>query len=143
MFVVIFLVCVGIVSMFLWPLTSRYKDVVDFDLITVWTFTEKEQVSSFRSAAPSETFLKLVDKVWEMEISAPTPWTTTGSGKRKSRSLPVGDRRGSDRATKDGGAGEEDGTDGLKDGKISKQEARRLKKEKRKAEVNYCVLWIG
>ena len=93
-------------------------------------------MSSFRSAAPSDIFLKLIAEVLDTEVSAPTPWTTTGSGKRKSRFVPVGDRRGSERAPKEGGAGE-DGTDGPKERKVSKQEARMLKKENRKAEVSY------
>lgn len=107
----------------------------------MWTFTEEEKVSSFRSPAPSEIFLKLIGEVLDTVVSAPTPWTTTGSGKRKSRSLSIGERRGSGRVPKEGGT-DEDGTDGPKERKVSKQEARMIKKEKRKAEVSYQRIGI-
>ena len=116
----------------------RYKDNVACELITVWTFTETERVSSFRSASLSDIFLQTLNKVLEEESVAPTPWTAVeGTDKRKSRAHSFGDRRVSERAQQ-GGEGQEDGGEG----KISKQEARRLKKEMRKREVRDHVIQL-
>lgn len=101
----------------------RYKANVACDLITVWTFTEVEKVTSFRSASLSDIFIKLMDKILEAESTLVTPWEGLGEkDRRKSRVM--------------GGAGDKHTSELSVDGRtLSKQEARRLSKQIRKREV--------
>lgn len=103
----------------------------------MWTFTENEHVSSFRSAVPSDTFLKLLGNILKRDASAPTSVATSASnlGKRMSRVYPIHDRLSSIIAPKDVVMGDKERPKGHDDTKVTKQEARRLKKERRRAEV--------
>ncbi len=109
------------------------------DLITVWTLDYTKKVTSFRSSSPSDVFLKLLETALETESALATPWTTALEEKdrRKSRIMGGGvDKKGSL-------VPPERGED--TDGNISKQEARRLKKEMRKREVSRtnCIIILS
>lgn len=84
-------------------------------------------MSSFRTAFPSAKFLELMDKMMLTDINL-TPWTGQGENKTTSRrntkhALELDDKKGK---------GLEEVTEGGKE--LTKSEARRLKKEKRKRE---------
>lgn len=43
----------------------RYKEVVECEHVTVWTFNGEHHVTSFRSAAPSKEYRQLIEEVRE------------------------------------------------------------------------------
>ena len=109
-------------------LSLRYKSVVECERVTVWTFEGLESVSSFRSVVPSQEYLQLMETVLSSEQTY-TPWTVGEQRTRRVR--PMGGEEGG------GGASEvESSPQGqAAPEQLSKNEARRLKKEQRKREV--------
>ena len=109
-------------------LSLRYKGVVECERVTVWTFEGRESVSSFRSVVPSQEYLQLMETVLSSEQTY-TPWTVGEQRTRRAR--PMGGEEGG------GGASEvESSPQGqAAPEQLSKNEARRLKKEQRKREV--------
>lgn len=106
---------------------NRYKANVACDLITVWTLSNTEKVTSFRSASASDVFLKLLETTLDTEPGVATPWTAALEEKERRRSRVTGmDKKGSLLPQE-----KEEETNRM----VSKQEARRLKKEMRKKEV--------
>ena len=126
----------------------RYKDIVDCERITVYSFSGEKQVSSFRTTHPSATFLKLIEELNSADTAA-TPLTATDVKKRKmsvrKKSIQGGlgftDREGEGGMSgEDEEEGDEEGAGLITDKRKSKQEARRLKKERRKKEVRGITL---
>lgn len=112
--------------------TSRYKDIVECERVMVWTFPGREHVSSFRAVVPSGEYLQLMEKVLSSELTQ-TPWTVAGQRTKRVCSM--------------GGEGGEEGRTSVAESspqaeatleQLSKSEARRMKKERRKREV--CVM---
>ena len=111
---------------------ARFKAVVECERVVVWSFGETHCVASYRTPRPSAHFLEQLEK----ELSSQqlqTPGTVAFSeGVRTGRG---------------GTAAEEEETgvmerekerfdEGAESDKLSKQEARRLRREKRKREVS-------
>ncbi len=93
--------------------------------MTVWTFSGEQLVSSFRVAALSSQYLQLMEQIVSSELTQ-TPWTV--AGKRAGRPLHEGGR--------EVGSGEEVDVGGTQDtSALSKKEARRIRRERRKKEV--------
>lgn len=116
----------------------RYKDVVECERVTVWSMGGEHHVSSFRAAAPSRRYLELVEQCLSCELTQ-TPWTA--AGKKPPKALTVGEEGGGEAVRGDGGEGEgvvegEKGGEGSEPPPaLSKTEARRLRRERRKREV--------
>lgn len=124
----------------------RYKDVIDCERITVWSFSGEKQVSSFRTARPSPAFLQLIEEFSTVDSTA-TPSTAVGQKRKISvRKKSIRDALGFAGADGEGGVarvtveddgeGEEEEEELFDDKPKSKQEVRRLKKEMRKKEVH-------
>ena len=117
--------------------THRYKDIIDCERITVYSFSGEKQVSSFRTTRPSATFLKLIDELNSSD-SASTPSTASDVKKRKISVRKKSIHGGVEFTGGEGeglGEDEEEGVGLIQDKRKSKQEARRLKKEQRRKEV--------
>ena len=111
--------------------TARYKDVVECERVMVWTFGGREHVSSFRAVVPSGEYLQLMEKVLSSELTH-TPWTVAGQRTKRARSMGAG--------VGEEGEGRVSGAESSPQaeaalGQLSKSEARRMKKERRKREV--------
>ena len=127
--------------------THRYKDIVDCERITVYSFSGEKQVSSFRTTHHSATFLKLIEELDSADTAA-TPSTASDVRKRKMsvRKKSIQGGLGFMDGEGEGGMYGEDEEEGeeedglIKDKRKSKQEARRLKKERRKKEVRGITL---
>lgn len=120
---------------------------MDCERITVYSFSGEKQVSSFRTTHPSATFLKLIEELNTADTAA-TPWTATDAKKRKisvrrksvQGGLGFSDGEGEGGVSEEDKDGEEEGAGLFQDKRKSKQEARRLKKERRKKEVRGITL---
>lgn len=99
--------------------------MVECERIVVWTVQGDHWVSTFRCPAPSPRYLALLEDVLSSEISS-TPWTATGGRGLLRRKTRGSDSIGLDVLKSKGSVGEST--------EVSKSEARRLKKEKRKKE---------
>ena len=110
--------------------------MVECERVVVWAFEDSKQVASFRTAVPSKQFLELLDKIESSEVDVDTPWTST-TGKRRKSIHAAGGLIGLEE--EEGGEGSEHSSvarQELDTGRLSKTEARRLKKEQRKKEVS-------
>ena len=118
----------------------RYKDIIDCERITVYSFCGEKQVSSFRTTHPSPAFLKMIEELSSAD-SVATPSTAATVKKRRVSVRKVSVHGGGEFTDEEGGGSasgedEEEGEGLIQDKRKSKQEARRLKKERRKKEVS-------
>ncbi len=109
------------------PCTCRYKDCIECDRIVVYGVRNRQNVSSFRTAFPSTQFLEIMEKVSSTEVNL-TPWTAQGSDQKGPS------RRNTKHVIETGAKPDQllEETDERKE--LTKSEARRLKKDKRKRE---------
>ena len=107
----------------------RYTDCVECERIVVWTVHESDYwVSSFRSVSPSPQYLKMLEKVLSTEIVV-TPTTAEGERgvllRRKTKTIDTSEVEGFIVDTRE---------DRETNKELSKNEQRRIRKEKRKKE---------
>lgn len=113
---------------------SRFKAVVECERVVVWSFSGNKSVSSYRVPRPSTHFMTQLEKELSNQ-QLQTPGTVAYSERRDvgfsaseqevmmEEDMTLGDEER-------GRGTEEEGV------VVSKQEARRLRREKRKKEVN-------
>ena len=112
--------------------------MVECERVVVWSFEGTHCVSSYRVPQPSSHFLAQLERELSSEFLQ-TPWTVALSVKRMRSQV---DQRKKERQERGEREGERGGGVGVShapkesDGKLNKQEARRLRREQRKKEVN-------
>ena len=112
---------------------SRFKAVVECERVVVWSLLGSRSVSSYRVPRPSQHFLTQLEKEFSSH-QLQTPGTVAYSERREVGASEGGQEGGAEGEVR--GEEEEGGREGEGDGKMSKQEARRLRREKRKKEVS-------